>query len=224
MTRTSINNKTYELDVDQVRSVPHCTKIQKQTTDHERCLYSTPYQTEPVYESPLTLAIEWNTATNESNETTKRHRGRCKANDIYETTDSTLPHEQGFTGYTYVANSENVVPVAPRSSQPSFAYDNLGHEYEESFRKSRFSKNVVYDHLNSSGTLTLEGIRDTKTGSSKRHSPHEIKSSGKKRAGVVQIFTLLLSLLASLIAILALLVASGKVKLNGKVLRRVPFL
>ena len=208
-------NRTYEIDVDDVGSVPHCTEIQKQTD--ERNLYSSPYQTEPVYESPLSLREELNLNTTERRTSTEKRGRRSKTNDIYErTNDETLPNRRCHTGYSYATNTENVIP---RFSQP-FAYDNPlveeGHEYEESLGNSRFSKNVLYDDISSSNTLKIQGVRDIKTGVPERDSYYHKESSRKQRASCVQIFTLLLSILACLIGTFALLVALGKIKLNGK--------
>ena len=211
--KTSIN-KTYELDVDDIGSVPHCPEIQKQTD--ERYLYSAPYQTEPVYESPLCL--ELNANTTQRRESAEGKGRRSKRNDIYETTnDEALPNGRCDTGYSYVTNTGNVIS--------RFAYDNpvratsgdVDHEYEESFRNSRSSKNVVYDDIDSPKTLTIQGIRDTKTGAPSRYSCGN--GARKQRANCVQIFTLLLSILACIIGILAFLVASGNVKLKGKFVR-----
>ena len=204
--------KTYELDIEDVPSVPKCTDILNETNG--RNLYSSPSH-EPVYESPLCLGVERDANTTQRRESNDSKGGRAKTNDIYERAyDDTLP-----TGYSYVTNTENVVP---HLSQAYFAYDNHGHEdeadrghlYEESFRNSRFSDNIVYD-TNSSETLRREGIRDTRSGRPSQHS-HKNDSTGKQHASCIQIFTLLLSGLACGLAILALLAASGSVKLRGK--------
>ena len=204
--------KTYELDIEDVPSVPKCTDILSETNG--RNLYSNPNH-EPVYESPLCLGVERDANTTQRRESNDSKGGRAKTNDIYERAyDDTLP-----TGYSYVSNTENVVP---RLSQAYFAYDNhgredeadRGHLYEESFRNSRFSDNIVYD-TNSPETLRREGIRDTRSGRPSQHS-YKNDSTRKQHASCIQIFTLLLSGLASGLAILALLVASGSVKLRGK--------
>lgn len=206
--------KTYELDIEDVPSVPKCTDIPKQTND--RNLYTTPNQ-EPVYESPLCLGVETDPNTTQRRDL-ESNDSSSKTNDIYERTDDdSLPSCRNYTGYSYVTNTENVVP---RLSQAYFAYDNpvradegnRGHVYEESVRNSRFSENVVYDET---GTLPREGIRDTRSGRPCKHSYYN-ESTRKQHASCIQIFTLLLSLLACGIAILALLVALGSVKLNGK--------
>ena len=216
--------KTYELDIEDVRSVPKCTDISKQTNDSNP--YSTPNQ-EPVYESPLCLGVETDHNTTKRRESNDSKGRRSKTNDIYErTNDDTLPNCRSYTGYSYVTNTENVVP---RLSQAYFAYDNparadegeRGHVYEESVRNSRFTENIVYDDTSLPRTLPREGIRDigdTRSGRPSKNS-YNNESTRKQHASCIQIFTLLLSVLACGIAILALLVASGKVHLSGKFVR-----
>ena len=212
---SSTNNKTYDIDVDDVGIVPNCTEIVTQT-ENKGNLYATPGQAEPVYESPLNLVDELNANSTERRKSAEKRGRRSRTNDIYEATnDETLLNGRCYTGYSYVTNTENVIP------RMRHAYDNPvgameeGHEYEESFRNSRFSANVVYEDTDRSKTLTIQGIRDIKTGSSNKHS-HRDKSSSKHRARLLQILTLLWSILACLIAVIALLVASGKIKMNGK--------
>ncbi len=66
-------------------------------------------------------------------------------------------------------------------------------------------------------------VHDITTGAPKRNSCCGNEGSGsrqiRQRASCVQIFTLLLSILACLLGIFALLVASRKIKLNGKLAR-----
>ena len=211
-------NKTYELDVDDVGSVPHCTETPQQTDKGN--LYATPIQVDPVYESPLNLGIEFKATPTERRESAEKRGRRSKINDIYEATnDETLLNGRRYTGYSYVTNTDEVVPRMRVAYDNPIAVRDEPHEYEESFRNSRFSTNVVYEDTNASKTLTIQGIRDIKSDSSKKHSYGDKSGSGKERANCVQIFTLLLSVVACLIGILALLVASGKVKLNGKFVR-----
>ena len=210
-------NPTYELDVDDVGCVPHCTASQKQRTS----VYERPNEVEPVYESPLTLLHE--SKTDRRHESTGSNGRRSKRNDIYETTNDDALANGRCSGYSYVVNTENVLP---RLSDSSFARDNLvsatdgenngNHVYEESCRNSRFSENAVY---NDSASYTLQGIRRIYSDASSKDSRGRT-SDGKQRTSCVQIFALLLSILACLIGIFALVVASGKVKLdNGKFVR-----
>ena len=107
--------------------------------------------------------------------------------------DEALSNNQSHVGYSYVKNTEYAIPPL---SQSRPAYDNpvraTDGEYEESCRNSRVNENGVYDDI-------------------KPRAPNNARSF----ANCVQIFTLLLSILACIIGILALLVASGIVKLNG---------
>ena len=125
---------------------------------------------------------------------------RSKKNYTCETTnDEALSNKQCHdvvVGYSYVKNTENVIP---RSLQQRLACDNpvraMDGENEESCRNSRVNENGVYNNIKS-GAPNSYG-----------------------NANCVQIFTLPLSILACIIGILALLVASGIVKLNGTFVR-----
>jgi hypothetical protein len=188
-------NKTHELHVGNVvkdaESAPNSgVEIQRQTD--EKYQNSTTYHhCEPACESPLSLGVE--------------SKGRrSKKNDTCETTnDEALSNKQCHdvvVGYSYaVKNTENVIP---RLSQ-RLACDNLVRamdgECEESCRNSRVNENGVYNNIKSDAPNSYGNERSC--------------------ANCVQIFTLPLSILACIIGILALLVASGIVKLNGTFVR-----
>ena len=155
---------------------------------------------EPVYESPLSLpGVEVDPNITQICGSAESKGRRSKKNDTCETTndvDEALSNKQCHVGYSYVKNTEYVIP---QLSQSCLAYDNpvraTDGEYEESCINSRVNENGVYDDI----------------------KPRAPNSYGNARscANCVQIFTLPLSILACIIGILALLVASGIVKLNG---------
>ncbi|XP_028398889.1 uncharacterized protein LOC114522415 [Dendronephthya gigantea] len=203
------SNPVYEMDVDEVVSVPDCTNMKNPTheTNHTYSNHNLNGKTEPVYESPMSLSVAAATLSRENSENQGR---RMRINHVYEESkDGTLPKGQN-NDYAYVSNRDCLVA---RSSSV-LAYDNpvssdthnrdKGHEYEESnLKNARFSQNVVYEPQKQH-PIKIEGVRNTGEGKPKTN-----------RMNRVQLFTLLLSILACVLGVVALLVASSVVRINN---------
>lgn len=213
-----LQNNAYEMEFPNDQEQPVDLSSQR-----DENLYSEPYEKETIYDSPLQLGV---TASLSSNSVANTGR-RTKRNEVYEKNDSddgsrSDSIQRRSSNYSYAVNTDTISLLS--SKTPSiFVYNNPvcstedenHHTYEESLaRNSRFSQNIAYV-ANSEKAFTLENVSHNSKFATTKHSSFS-NVDRKTRLNCIQIFTLMLSILACCIGIMAFLVASDYIELKSE--------